>query len=130
MFSGIGNDIIEIERIKKALERPGFRERVFTEKELIEIENKGNKTESYAGKFAAKEAVSKAFGTGIRGFELKDVEILGDELGKPVVHLGGTLTEKYKNHKIELSISHCKEYAAAVAILFQRRDENNDEAVL
>ncbi|MGL4403522.1 MAG: holo-ACP synthase [Fusobacteriaceae bacterium] len=129
MFSGIGNDIIEIERIKQALSRPGFRERVFTEKEIEEIVNKGDKTESYAGKFAAKEAVAKAFGTGVRGFDLRDVEILGDELGKPLVHLGGDLAEKYAKHKIELSISHCKEYAAAVAILFQRREED-DTAVL
>ncbi|MGL5099109.1 MAG: holo-ACP synthase [Fusobacteriaceae bacterium] len=129
MFSGIGNDIIEIERIKQALSRPGFRERVFTEKEIEEIVNKGDKTESYAGKFAAKEAVAKAFGTGVRGFDLRDVEILGDELGKPLVHLGGDLAEKYAKHKIELSISHCKEYAAAVAILFQRRDAD-DTAVL
>ncbi|MGL4253678.1 MAG: holo-ACP synthase [Fusobacteriaceae bacterium] len=129
MFSGIGNDIIEIERIKQALSRPGFRQRVFTEREIEEIGNKGDKTESYAGKFAAKEAVAKAFGTGVRGFDLRDIEVLGDELGKPVVHLGGNLAEKYMNHKIELSISHCKEYAAAVAILFQRREEN-DAAVL
>lgn len=125
MFSGIGNDIIEIDRIKKALERPGFRERVFTEKEVAEIISKGDKTESYAGKFAAKEAVAKAFGTGVRGFDLRDLEVLGDELGKPVVYLGENLRERYKNHKIELSISHCREYAAAVAILFQRREEND-----
>lgn len=123
MFSGVGNDIIEIERIKKALERPGFRERVFTEREITEIIGKGDKTQSYAGKFAAKEAVAKAFGTGVRGFDLRDVEILGDELGKPIAHLGGVLAEKYMNYRIELSISHCKEYAAAVAILFQRREE-------
>ncbi len=129
MFSGIGNDIIEIERIKKAMEKPGFRERVFTGQEIEEIEKKGGKAESYAGKFAAKEAVAKAFGTGIRGFDLRDIEVLGDELGKPVVHLGGILQKKYMNHKIELSISHCKEYAAAVAILFQRREED-DAAVL
>lgn len=117
MFSGIGNDIVEVERIGKALGRNGFRERVFTPLEIEEVVGKGNKTESYAGKFAGKEAVSKAFGTGVRGFELKDIEILKDELGKPVVHLGGSLVEKYRDYKIEISISHCKEYATAVAIL-------------
>ncbi|MGL4567841.1 MAG: holo-ACP synthase, partial [Fusobacteriaceae bacterium] len=89
--------------------------------EISEVKSRGDRAESYAGKFSAKEAVAKAFGTGVRGFDLKDIEILRDELGKPVVHLGEVLRERYKDHKIELSISHCKEYATAVAIIFQRR---------
>lgn len=111
---GIGTDIIEIERIKKAIEKKGFKERVFTEKELNELKNK--RIESYAGKFSAKEAISKALGTGVRGFSLVDIEILNDEMGKPKVYLKGAL--KDKEVKIELSISHCKEYATATALCY------------
>lgn len=117
---GLGNDIVEIKRIEKAMGKNGFKERVFTEKEISLIENKGNKVESYAGRFSAKEAISKSFGTGVRGFNLKDIEILNDEFGKPIVFFKGELQEKYRNYKIELSISHCKEYATAVAILLKK----------
>lgn len=119
MFYGIGNDIVEIERIEKAIGKPGFKTRVFTEKELELIKSKGDKAETYAGRFSAKEAVSKAFGTGVRDFNLVDIEILQNELGKPVVVLKNSLKEKYENFQIELSISHCKTYATAVAIIFK-----------
>lgn len=119
MILGIGNDIIEIERIAAAILKPKFSERVFSEKELEEIKARGDRTESYAGKFAAKEAVAKAMGTGVRGFELTDIEILKDELGKPIVSLKRNLAEKYGQYRIELSISHCRDYAAAVAIIFK-----------
>lgn len=119
MIFGIGNDIIEIERIASAIEKPRFKERVFTVIELEQIAKKGNRKESFAGRFAAKEAVAKAFGTGVRGFELKDIEILNDDLGKPVVYLKNSLSEKYAGLTIELSISHCRDYAAAVAIIFK-----------
>lgn len=119
MFYGIGNDIVEIERIEKAIGKPGFKTRVFTEKELELIKSKGDKAETYAGRFSAKEAVSKAFGTGVRDFNLVDIEILQNELGKPVVVLKNSLKEKYENLQIELSISHCKTYATAVAIIFK-----------
>lgn len=119
MILGLGNDIIEIERIRSAISKPKFSERVFTLKELEEMGAKGDRAESYAGKFAAKEAVSKALGTGVRGFELTDIEILKDELGKPSVYLKNSLAEKYSQYKIEISISHCRDYAAAVAIIFK-----------
>ncbi|MGL4534769.1 MAG: holo-ACP synthase [Fusobacteriaceae bacterium] len=119
MFHGIGNDIVEIERIERAIMKPGFKARVYTEKELELILNKGDKAETYAGRFSAKEAIAKAFGTGVRDFNLVDIEILQNQLGKPVVYLKNSLKEKYKNFKIELSISHCKTYATAVAIIFK-----------
>lgn len=119
MFYGIGNDIVEIERIEKAIEKTAFKARVYTEKELELIKKKGDKAETYAGRFSAKEAISKAFGTGVRGFDLVDIEILQDDLGKPKVYLHNSLKEKYENFIIELSISHCKTYATAVAIIFK-----------
>ncbi|MGL6023214.1 MAG: holo-ACP synthase [Cetobacterium sp.] len=116
-FLGIGNDIVEIDRIEKAISKNGFKKRVFTEKEIDMIEKKGGKIESYAGRFSAKEAISKALGTGVRGFNLVDIEILNNRLGKPEVTLLGNL--KDKKLKIEISISHCKTYATAVAIAME-----------
>lgn len=120
MILGLGNDIVEIKRIEKALVNSKFKERLYTEKEIEIIDKKGGKVESYAGKFSAKEAISKAFGTGIRDFNFKDIEILNDELGKPYANLHGILKERYTEFKIELSISHCKEYATAVAIIYKK----------
>ncbi|MGL4392527.1 MAG: holo-ACP synthase [Fusobacteriaceae bacterium] len=119
MIFGVGTDIIEIYRMKKAISNPKFKEKIFTENELKEILSKGDRAETYAGKFSAKEAVAKSFGTGIRDFELTELEILNDSQGKPIVFLLGNLSEKYKEYKIELSISHCKEYATATAVIFK-----------
>jgi holo-[acyl-carrier protein] synthase len=117
MILGLGTDIVEISRIKKAIERtPTFLAKVYTEKEIEYISQKKNPYPSYAGRFAAKEAIAKAFGTGVREFSLLDIEILNDELGKPVVSLFGKIGEKYKG-KLNLSISHSREYATATAIL-------------
>lgn len=120
MFRGIGNDIVEIERIQQAIERNSrFRDRVFTPGEIEAVAEKKNPYPSYAGRFAAKEAVAKAFGTGVRGFKLTDIEILSNELGKPEVTLKGPLAEKYLNYRVELSISHSRDYATAVALLLE-----------
>lgn len=119
-FLGIGNDIVEVKRIEKALENSKFKERVYTEKEIEAVEKKGNRPESYAGRFSAKEAVAKALGTGVRNFHLTDIEILNDELGKPYVNFSGNLTEITKKCSVEISISHCREYATAVAIIFSK----------
>lgn len=119
-FIGIGNDIVEIERISKAIEKDGFKKRVFTDAEISQIEGKGNRSESYAGRFSAKEAISKALGTGVRGFKLVDIEILNNPLGKPKVTLKGNLEEKNSRYVVEISISHCKEYATAVALIMER----------
>ena len=79
MIIGIGTDIIEIERIEIAVKRTkGFINKLFTENEINIFESRGFKSEVIAGNFAAKEAVSKALGTGFRGFGVKDIEILRD----------------------------------------------------
>lgn len=123
MIIGIGNDIIEIERIEKAILKEGFKNKVYTERELENILKRGNRVETYAGIFSAKEAISKAIGTGVRNFALTDLEILNDELNKPYViiseRLDKILKSKSENYKIEISISHSKLYATAVAIVFE-----------
>ena len=122
MIIGIGNDIIEIERIEKAISKEGFKNKVYTQKELENIQKRGNRTETYAGIFSAKEAISKAIGTGVREFSLTDLEILNDDLGKPYVvvseKLDKILRNKKENYQIEISISHSRKYATAMAIIF------------
>ena len=121
MIVGIGNDIIEIERVEKAILKEGFKNKVYTQKELENIEKRGNRTETYAGIFSAKEAISKAIGTGVREFSLIDLEILNNDLGKPYVVVSEKLDKILKNKKedyqIEISISHSKKYATAVAMV-------------
>ena len=121
MIVGIGNDIIEIERIEKAISKEGFKNKVYTQKELENIEKRGDRVETYAGIFSAKEAISKAIGTGVREFSLTDLEILNDDLGKPYVvvseKLDKILKTKKEDYQIEISISHSKKYATAVAIV-------------
>ncbi len=117
---GIGTDIIEISRIKNAINNTAlFKSKVYTKKEIEYIEKKRNPYASYTGRFAAKEAVSKAFGTGVYGFSLRDIEILNDELGKPYVTLYGKIKELAKNLKIQISISHSREYAVSTVIIYK-----------
>lgn len=119
-----GVDIIEIDRVKKAVDSGGkaFKDRVFTEREIMYCEaRKAAKYQSYAARFAAKEAVSKAFGTGISaGFLLKDIEVVNDESGRPCVVLHGKAQEMFeqvKGRSIALSLSHCRSHAVAYSIL-------------
>ena len=117
---GIGTDILEISRIRDAINRTSsFKKKVYTEKEIEYIEKKKEPYASYAGRFAAKEAVSKALGTGVRGFSLNDVEILNDELGKPTVTLYNNLLNHVEDLKIQISISHSREYAVSTVIIYK-----------
>ena len=122
MIVGIGNDIIEIERIEKAISKESFKNKVYTQRELENIEKRGDRVETYAGIFSAKEAISKAIGTGVREFSLTDLEILNDDLGKPYVavseKLDKIIKDKKEDYQIEISISHSKKYAIAMAIIF------------
>lgn len=126
MIVGIGIDIIEISRIEKAVKRTDrFLYRNFSKREIDYFKAKSYKAESIAGSFAAKEALSKAIGTGFRGFSLNDIEILRDELGKPYIEfsekVGKVLKERgLSDIKIHLSISHNKENSIANVII-----ENN-----
>ena len=121
MIVGIGNDIIEIERVEKAISKEGFIAKVYTQREIENIVKRGNRIETYAGIFSAKEAISKAIGTGVREFALTDLEILNDDLGKPYVIVSDKLNKiiqrKKENYQIEIAISHSKKYATAMAII-------------
>lgn len=119
-----GVDIIEIDRIKKSMDTLGdaFRNRVFTQKEILYCETrKAAKYKSYAARFAAKEAVSKALGTGIsRGIGWTDIEVLNDENGKPYIILSGKAQEILLNlggECISISMSHSENYSVAYAVI-------------
>ena len=116
----IGIDIIEVKRIEASLSKRGdFLRKIFTDKEIKMFEDKGNNPQTIAGNFAAKEAISKSLGLGIRGYNFKDIEILRDDLGKPVVKTYNNLKQiciDYSVLEIKVSISHTKDYAAANAI--------------
>ncbi|MGL4655357.1 MAG: holo-ACP synthase [Sarcina sp.] len=123
MIIGIGTDIIEIQRVEKVLKRTEkFLARNFSEEEIEYFTIKNLKIETIAGAFSAKEAVSKALGTGFRGFSLSDIEVLRTELGKPFVKVSNNvekiiLEKGIINYKFHLSISHSKENAIAYVIL-------------
>ncbi|MBN2879585.1 MAG: holo-ACP synthase [Clostridia bacterium] len=120
MIIGIGIDIVEISRIKKLMENEHAIERLLTPAEIELMKKKAKPHEFFAGRFAAKEAVSKAFGTGISKCPPNEVEILALESGEPYVNLQGHAKELYDNKnaaRILISITHEKEYAAATAIL-------------
>lgn len=118
---GIGIDIVEVERIRKACEKRNFLEKIFTKEEIKSLTKNKFFYQSLAARFAAKEAVVKALGTGIGTVRWKDIEILKDAKGKPIVNLYGKAKEKFyeKGFKcIEISLSHTKDYACAVAFTF------------
>ncbi len=122
MVLGIGIDMIEVERITTKIgKEAGFRELVFSKKEIEYCETKTNKFEHYAGRFAAKEAFLKAVGTGwINGTAFHEIEIMNDERGKPeLILLGETAAtfESLQIKKISVSLSHLKSIASAVVII-------------
>jgi len=114
----VGLDLIEIARIRRALDRyPGFRERCFTEAERAYCDSRPNPAQSYAGRFAGKEAVGKALGIGVR-FTWKEIEIVGRP--KPGVHLSGRTrawAERIAAGSIDLSMTHSRELAAAICLV-------------
>jgi holo-[acyl-carrier protein] synthase len=119
MIEGIGNDIIEVARIEAILQRyeKRFLNRLFTMQEQAYCLNKKHPALHFAGRFAAKEAIAKALGTGFRkGLTWLDIEILNDEYGKPIVILSHSVSANFCHPSIFISISHCHQYATAFAI--------------
>jgi holo-[acyl-carrier protein] synthase len=115
MIKGIGIDIIELGRIKKSMKNSRFLDRILTNKEkqsFVLLQNETRKVEFVAGRFAAKEAFSKAMGTGIGTLSFLDISILNDENGAPFIE--AAVTEKMN---IFVSISHSREYAVAQVVL-------------
>ena len=122
MIFGIGTDIIEVARIERQLTNSyALRDKLFTEREQAYANDKASMYQHYAARFAAKEAFFKALGTGYRfGMAFREIEVINDELGKPVIHVYGK-TKDYIDKQgikhIHLSISHVKEMANAFVVL-------------
>lgn len=122
MITGIGLDVIEVERVAEKIQKEqGFRELVFAAAEIEYCEPKAHKYEHYAARFAAKEALFKALGTGwASGTSYNEIIILGDEAGKPEVRFTGETGVTLKHldlSKINISLSHLKNIAAAVVVI-------------
>jgi holo-[acyl-carrier protein] synthase len=121
LIFGVGVDIVEIRRIKEAISKhANFMDRIFSKNEIEYLKNRNLRPEFVAGRFAAKEAVVKAMGTGFRGFDFKEVEIDRAASGRPNVILKGKaklMANKCGNYKIHLSISHGVDNAIAYAVM-------------
>ena len=127
MIYGNGIDIIDINRIKRVIDKYGnrFKKRCFRIAEIERSENRLNSVESYAKRYAAKEACAKALGTGLaRGVFWKDIEVENNQYGKPFIKLHGKAKEIYKNMnktsntQIEVSLSDEKKYAIANVTIY------------
>ncbi len=122
MIYGVGVDIIEVKRVgEKILKTAGFRETVFTSKEILYCEAKKHKTQNYAARFAAKEAFLKATGIGWRqGLAFNEVEVVNTSLGKPKIVLHGKAKEWQKKTgitRIQVSLSHIMDFATSIVIV-------------
>jgi len=119
MIKGIGNDIVEVERIRQAIERYGMRfyKKIFTHKEIAYCLKHRDPTLCFAGRFSAKEAIAKAFGTGFgRQVSFHDISIEQDGAHRPYPKCSDALNERFDSPQILVSISHCTSHATAVAI--------------
>lgn len=121
MMLGIGCDIVDVSRIKKAIANERFVNRVFAEKEIAYCAERGEQAaQSFAARFAAKEAFLKALGTGLRDGKLADICVVNDELGKPELLLSGIFGEMVEAKGIKhlhLTLSHTKDVATAYVVL-------------
>ena len=122
MIIGYGIDLIDIRRVEKTINKFGkrFINRIFTKGEIIRSDNRNKRIDSYAKRFAAKEAFSKALGTGIsNGINFNEIVILNKKSGKPYINIIGETKKilkkkfKRKKSKISLSLSDEKKYAVA-----------------
>ena len=127
MIYGVGIDIIDIKRIRNVILKYGdrFKKKCFHKNEIVRSESKYNSIESYAKRYAAKEACAKALGTGLaRGVHWKDIEVRNNEYGKPFILLHKKAKNLMKNYtkdkyKIEVSLTDEKEFAIANVIIFK-----------
>jgi len=117
---GVGIDLVNVGRLKAVIERhpERFRARIFTESEVAFCETLGDKYPSYAGRFAAKEAFSKALGTGLRGaIGWTEIEVLDNEKTRPTIRVTGRAAAILASRKVHLSISHLSDYATAIVVI-------------
>jgi holo-[acyl-carrier protein] synthase len=130
---GIGTDVVEVLRIAQMIERHGelFIQRVFTPFEIDYCNARKASTQHFSGRWAAKEAILKALGTGwARGISWTDMEVRNDEGGRPSVRLGGgarEVCEKLRISDILITISHCRTHATAFAVAVGQSDGELDE---
>ena len=134
MIIGLGNDLINIDRIEKTLIRFGerFTKRVFTDDEVLRSESRKKSVESYAKRFAAKEATTKALGTGLsNGVYFKDIGVINNRLGKPSILLTGGAKERLNKimpnkHKALINLTITDDYPWAQAIVIIEAIKGND----
>lgn len=131
----IGVDIVEVDRIKNILakDRDHFYRRIFTNSEIEYVKSKKHRAETVAGLFSLKEAISKLLGDGIGQLNWKDLEILHDEFGKPYLNLDDKIKkilEELKLKNIEVSISHEKNYAIAMAVGYTKGENLLEDLVI
>lgn len=123
MVLGVGTDMIEIERLQESIDRFGdrFLQRVFTPGEIEYCLRKKNSAESFAARFAAKEAGAKALGTGIsRGVSWQEIEVRREMGERPTLHWSGRAAERAKAmgvRRVELSLTHSRAVAMAVVLV-------------
>lgn len=121
MIAGIGIDVIEVERIARAIERYGehFLRRIYTDVEQEYCERSpATRMLHYAARFAAKEAFSKAIGTGISdGFRFRECGVVNAPGGMPILVLSGELAQRWAEYRLHLSLSHTQQYAAACVVI-------------
>ena len=121
---GIGVDLVKNERIKQSIKKKGFIEKIFSKKEIFYSQKTSNKVNFFAKRFAAKEAFSKALGTGFRGgISFKKIEILNDKMGKPYYYNSNNIKRiiynrfKLKSYDLFLSISDETDYSVAFTVI-------------
>ncbi|MDU6345863.1 MAG: holo-ACP synthase [Clostridium sp.] len=119
----VGVDLLEIPRIERAMKNPRFCRRILGDREYDQLAERGFPAASVAVSFCAKEAFSKALGTGVRGFLLREVQLLRDELGKPFLYLEGAALEAARKAALEFSVSatHTARYASVTVIGEKRK---------
>ena len=128
MIVGLGSDLVRIDRLQRALDRfgDGFAKRVFTDGERQLCDGRGNRAACFAKRFAAKEALAKALGTGMReGVWFRDVEVLNDDLGRPIMTVSGAARERMQTLgtvTIHVSLSDEGGFALAFVVLERQGD--------
>ena len=121
---GIGVDLVKNQRIKQSIKKKGFIEKIFSKKEIGYSQKTSNKVNFFAKRFAAKEAFSKALGTGLRGgISFKNIEILNDKMGKPYYYNSNNIKRiiynrfKIRSYDLFLSISDETDYSVAFTVI-------------
>ena len=121
---GIGVDLVKNQRIKQSIKKKGFIEKIFSKKEIGYSQKTSNKVNFFAKRFAAKEAFSKALGTGFKGgISFKKIEILNDKMGKPYYYNSNNIKRiiynrfKLKSYDLFLSISDETDYSVAFTVI-------------